>query len=298
MAGVLLLLATIIGMTLAGVMGRASDVGRIFTSMVSVALIIGVVGSLLLAGLRVSDEMTSQTLNSSWGQQSLGNWKDLGDSYADATPKKDNDDEGAAPGENRTQPDEGETGTDAGASATPQTGTPQADDKGPWPIRLLIAFCTALFGALVWLEMQIRDGLLYLLLAFGGLLLAGYPFPATRGIAKKFGMTLLGVVIAKPVIVITLLIGGAMMQSAAAGTTEDGAVIPILQCSGLMALAALMGTAILAWFNLHGASAMSGLGARMATGAVSGGFGGSRSGGGSAGGGSPDGGPGGGGGSG
>ncbi|MSW53058.1 MAG: hypothetical protein F2817_19495, partial [Actinobacteria bacterium] len=31
MAGVLLLLATIIGMTLAGVMGRASDVGRIFT---------------------------------------------------------------------------------------------------------------------------------------------------------------------------------------------------------------------------------------------------------------------------
>ncbi len=294
MAGVLLLLATILGMTLAGVMGRASDVGRIFTSMVSVALIIGVVGSLLLAGLQVSDEMTARTLNSSWGQQSLGNWKDLGDSYAEASPKTGDD--AASPGESRTQPGEDETAADAGASAMPATGTPQADDKGPWPIRLLIAFCTALFGALVWLEMQIRDGLLYLLLAFGGLLLAGYPFPATRGIAQKFGMTLLGVVIAKPVIVITLLIGGAMMQSAAAGATEDGAVIPMLQGAGLMALAALMGTAILAWFNLHGASAMSGLGARMATGAVGGGFGGSRPNGGSGGGGSSDGGPGGGGG--
>ncbi len=275
MAGLLLLLATIVGMTLAGALGRASDVGRIFTSMVSVALMIGVVGSLLLAGLRVSDEVTSQTLNSTWGQKALGNWKDLGDSYADATPKKGN--EGGAPaGENRTQPAEVTAG--GGTAAAPSTGTPQDDEKGPWPIRLLIAFCTALFGALVWLEMQIRDGLLYLLLAFGGLLLAAYPLPATRGIAQKFGMTLLGVVIAKPVIVITLLIGGAMMQSAAAGGTDGGAVVPMLQGAGLMALAALMGTAILAWFNLHGAAAMTGLGNRMATGAGRG-FGGFRSGG-------------------
>ena len=267
MAGLLLLLATILGMTLAGVLGRASDVGRIFTSMISVALIIGVVGSLLLASLRVSDEMTSRTLNSTWGQQALGNWKDLGDSYADATPKKD--DEAAA--------SEDASAADDGTPAAP-SGTPQDDDKGPWPVRLLIAFFTAIFGALVWLEMQIRDGLLYLLLAFGGLLLAGYPFAATRGIAQRFGMTLLGVVVAKPVIVITLLIGGTMMQSAAAGSTEGGVVVPMLQGVGLMALAALMGSAILAWFSLHGASAMSGLGPRMIAGAGRG-FGGSRPGG-------------------
>lgn len=258
-AAVLLLLATILGMTIAGALGRVSDVGRIFTSMVTVALIIGVVGSILLAGLRMSDAVTTETLNSSWGQKSLGNWKDLGDSYAGATPTDDAD-AGAA------QPDAGAAAPDTGESGTP----PADDEKGPWPIRLLIAFFTALFGAIVKLEMLVRDGLLYLLLAFGGLLLAGYPLPATRGLAQRFGMTLLGVVVAKPVIVVTLLMGGAMMQSAAAGGEDGGVVIPLLQGAGLMALAAFMGSAILGWFGMHGAAAMTGLGNRMAGGGMRG----------------------------
>lgn len=245
-AAVLLLLATILGLILAGVRGRVSDVGRIFAGMMSVALIIGVVGTLLLGALQLSDAVTAESLRSPWGQRALGNWKDLGDSYAHASPVRDT--------------------ANAAKSAAAQVtgnGTPADDGKGPWIVRLLIAFFTAFCGALVKLELLIRDGLLYLLLAFGGLLLAGYPFPATRHLAQRFGMTLLGVVVAKPVIVITLLIGGTLMQSAAAGGTDDGVIIPLLQGAGLMALSAFLGWTILAWFSVHGVSMASGVSARI-----------------------------------
>lgn len=261
-AGVLLIVATILALTFAGASGRISSIGPIVRGTISVALIIGVVGSLLLAALQLSDAVTAGTLHSPWGQQALGNWKDLGDSYAAANPVKDA--AGAAADAAKSA---------AGAAA----GTPADDGKGPWVVRLLIAFVMVFCGAFVWLEMVVRDALLYLLLAFAGLLLAGYPFPPLRHIAQRFGMTLLGIVVAKPVIVITLLIGGSFMQNAAAGGADDGVIVPLLQGAGLMALAAFMGWHILSWFSIHGVGAVTSAGARIRGVATSGGGGGSRS---------------------
>jgi hypothetical protein len=238
LAGVLLVVAAMVGLMFAGFSGRISDVGRVLSGMIGAALIIGIVGSLLFASLQVSDTATQGAVESRWGQQALGNWSDLGSSYANASPTTS--DQGGSDA-NKAQDDPAQA-QEAGQ------GTPPDDGKGPWVLRFVIMLLTAFAGALVWLELQIRDGLLMVLLLFSGLMLAGYAFERLRHLATGFALTMLGVVVAKPILVITLLLGGAQMQNAAKTT----AILPMLTGAGLMLLAGVLGMKVVTWMGMQG----------------------------------------------
>ncbi|MGX6446932.1 hypothetical protein ACVU7I_02510, partial [Patulibacter sp. S7RM1-6] len=242
LAGALLIVSTLLGLMFAAFSGRISNVGRVLSGMIGAALVIGIVGSLLFTAVQLSDEVSAGTVQSQWGQQALGNWTDLGDSYANASPVSEED---GGPGE------EAGNAPDDAAAETEQAGqgTPPDDGKGPWVLRFLIAIVTVFAGALVWLELQIRNALLELLLVFSGLMLAGYAFEKLRHLATSFALTLLGVVVAKPILVVTLLLGGAQMQNAA----KTWAILPLLTGAGLMLLAGLMGAKVISWMGFQGA---------------------------------------------
>ena len=145
--------------------------------------------------------------------------------------------------------------------AAPANGTPLDDGSGaPWILRLLITVLTVFFGALVWVELQIREGALLLLLVFSGLAFASFAWPRHRGLAHSFAMLIAGVVVAKLVIVTTLLVGGSLTQTAAAGDSGAGLVKGMLIGVGLMGLAAFAGWWTVSWFGLHGAGAVGQIG--------------------------------------
>ena len=133
----------------------------------------------------------------------------------------------------------------------------------PAILRLLIAVLTVFFGALVWVELQIREAALLLLLVFSGLAFASFAWPRHRGLAHGFAMLIAGVVVAKPVIVTTLLVGGSLTQTAAAGDSAAGTVKGMLTGVGLMGLAAFAGWWTVSWFGLHGAGAVGQAGATL-----------------------------------
>ena len=125
----------------------------------------------------------------------------------------------------------------------------------PWILRLIITVLTVFFGVLVWVELQIREGALLLLVVFSGLAFASFAWPRHRGLAHSFAMLIAGVVVAKLVIVTTLLVGGSLTQTAAAGGSGAGPVKGMLTGVGLMGLAAFAGWWTVSWFGLHGAGA-------------------------------------------
>jgi hypothetical protein len=183
-------------------------------------------------------------VHSHWGQRALGNWRDLGDAYGESSAVK-----GAG--------HSASTLLSSADPAAPANGTPLDDGTGaPWILRLLIAVLTVFFGALVWVELQIREGALLLLLVFSGLAFAAFAWPRHRGLAHGFAMLIAGVVVAKLVIVTTLLVGGSLAQTAAAGDSGAGTVKGMLTGVGLMGLAAFAGWWTVSWFGLHGTGAL------------------------------------------
>ncbi|MCK9250806.1 MAG: hypothetical protein M0P31_17745 [Solirubrobacteraceae bacterium] len=259
-AGVLLVLGCLIGAMFAALSGRISDAGRLLQSLIGAAFLIGLVGSLMWAGIVFTDEVTNGIAKSDWGQRSLGAWNDLGDSYANVEPG--NPDAGAD--STSDQPASGAEGAQPGAN-----GTPPDDGKGPWLLRLVVAAVTMLAGLLVAIQLQVREGALVLLLLFSGVLLASYAWPRLREIGTNFGMLCLGVIVAKPVMILTLLAGGALAQTA--GSDGTSTLQGLMVGCGLLMLAAFAGWWVVGWLGLHGAGAIaqvSGRGMALTAGAM------------------------------
>jgi hypothetical protein len=247
-AGALLVLLAIAGLGFAALKGSVVETRQVLGGLVGAAVLIGLVGSLVYALVVWTDAITNGLVHSHWGQRALGNWRDLGDAY----------------GETSAAGHSASALLSSADPAAPANGTPLDDGSGaPWILRLLITVLTVFFGALVWVELQVREGALLLLLVFSGLAFAAFAWPRHRGLAHGFAMLIAGVVVAKVVIVTTLLVGGSLTQTAAAGDSGAGAVKGMLTGVGLMALAAFAGWWTVAWFGLHGASTVGQAGATI-----------------------------------
>jgi hypothetical protein len=243
-AGALLVLLAIAGLGFAALKGSVVETRQVLAGLVGAAILIGLVGSLVYALVVWTDAITNGLVHSHWGQRALGNWRDLGDAYGETSAVK-----GAGHSASAL--------LSSADPAAPANGTPLDDGTGaPWILRLLIAALTVFFGALVWVELQIREGALLLLLVFSGLAFASFAWPRHRALAHGFAMLMAGVVVAKPVIVTTLLVGGSLAQAAAAGDSGAGAVKGMLTGVGLMGLAAFAGWWTVSWFGLHGTGAL------------------------------------------
>ena len=214
---------------------------QVLGGLVGAAVLIGLVGSLVYALVVWTDAITNGLVHSHWGQRALGNWRDVGDAYGETT----------AAGHSASSL------LSSADPAAPANGTPLDDGSGaPWILRLLITVLTVFFGVLVWVELQIREGALLLVVVFSGLAFASFAWPRHRGLAHSFAMLIAGVVVAKLVIVTTLLVGGSLTQTAAAGGSGAGTVKGMLTGVGLMGLAAFAGWWTVSWFGLHGAGAV------------------------------------------
>ena len=209
-AGALLVLLAITGLGFAALRGSVVETRQVLGGLVGAAVLIGLVGSLVYALVVWTDAITNGLVHSHWGQRALGNWRDLGDAYGETSAVKD----------------AGHSASSLLSSAdpaAPANGTPLDDGSGaPWILRLLITVLTVFFGVLVWVELQIREGALLLLVVFSGLAFASFAWPRHRGLAHSFAMLIAGVVVAKLVIVTTLLVGGSLTQTAAAGGSGAG----------------------------------------------------------------------------
>jgi hypothetical protein len=240
----LLVLLALAGLGFAALKGSAVEARQVLGGLVGAAVLIGLVGSLVYALVVWTDAISNGLVHSHWGQRSLGNWRDLGDAYGETTAAKSAGHSASALLSSADPP-------------APANGTPLDDGSGaPWILRLLIAVLTVFFGALAWVELQIREGALLLLLVFSGLAFTSFAWPRHRGLAHSFAMLIAGVVVAKPVIVTSLLVGGSLTQTAAAGDSGAGPVKGMLIGVGLMALAAFAGWWTVSWFGLHGAGAV------------------------------------------
>lgn len=240
---------------------------EVLRGVVWAAMAVALFGAVLYSLVAFTDAVSNGMLHSTWGQRALGNWRDFGDQYAGVSPGKDAKDA-------------------LTSTAQSATGGMPDDGKGPWFLRMLIAFFTVLFGILVWIEMQVREAGLILVLLFSGLVLVAHVWPRLRSVSDGFQMLALGIVLAKLVIVATLLVGGALMQSAAAGDAENGMILGSLQGLGIMAIAGVLGWWLVAWLGMHSTGGMAMVGQRfihgggLLTGGASGGGGPSGSGGG------------------
>ncbi|HEX5922814.1 MAG TPA: hypothetical protein VFY45_03210 [Baekduia sp.] len=244
-AGALLVLLAITGLGFAALRGSVVETRQVLGGLVGAAVLIGLVGSLVYALVVWTDAITNGLVHSHWGQRALGNWRDLGDAYGETT----------AAGHSASSL------LSSADPAAPANGTPLDDGSGaPWILRLLITVLTVFFGVLVWVELQIREGALLLLVVFSGLAFASFAWPRHRGLAHGFAMLIAGVVVAKLVIVTTLLVGGSLTQTAAAGDSGAGMVKGMLTGVGLMGLAAFAGWWTVSWFGLHGAGAVGQMG--------------------------------------
>ena len=240
----LLVLLALAGLGFAALKGSVVEARQVLGGLVGAAVLIGLVGSLLYALVVWTDAISNGLVHSHWGQRALGNWRDLGDAYGETTAVKSAGHSASALLSSADPP-------------APANGTPLDDGSGaPWILRLLIAVLTVFFGALAWVELQIREGALLLLLVFSGLAFTSFAWPRHRGLAHSFAMLIAGVVVAKPVIVTSLLVGGSLTQTAAAGDSGAGPVKGMLIGVGLMALAAFAGWWTVSWFGLHGAGAV------------------------------------------
>jgi hypothetical protein len=243
-AGALLVLMALAGLGFAALKGSVVETRNVLAGLVGAAVLVGLVGSLVYALVVWSDAITNGLVHSHWGQRALGNWRDLGDAYGESSAVRDAGHSASAL-------------LSSADPAAPANGTPVDDGTGaPWILRLLIAVLTVFFGALAWVELQIREGALLLLLVFSGLAFTSFAWPRHRGLAHGFAMLIAGVVVAKPVIVTTLLVGGSMTQTAAAGDSGAGTVKGMLIGVGLMGLAAFAGWWTVSWFGLHGTGAL------------------------------------------
>lgn len=225
---------------------RGAGAEDLLIGVLYAAVAVSIFGSVLYLTVSFTDAVTNGFVRSSWGQRALGNWSDLGDSYAHVSPGRDAQDT--------------LTGAATGAAGN---GTPADDGRGPWVLRIILMVLTILFGGLTWVELQVREGALLLLAIFSGLALVASASPRHRGISSSFAMLSLGVVAAKLVIVVTLLVGGSMAQMAAAGETASGSIKGMLIGVGLMGLAALLGWWVVAWLGLHGAGQLDQLRTRV-----------------------------------
>ena len=250
-AAVLLVLVAIVSLGLAALRGSVIEARQVLEGLIGAALLISVVGSLVYALVVWSDAITNGLLHSHWGQRALGDWRDLGDAFGETTPVASGGHAASA--------------LVASASpAAPANGTPPDDGTGvPWMLRLLIAMLTAFFGAFVWVEQQIRDGALVLVLVFSGFALAFMASPRLRELAHRFALGIAGVVVAGPVMITTLLVGGSLTQTAAAADDDAAQIKAMLVGVGLMAVAAFAGWGIVGWLGVHGAGAIGQIGARL-----------------------------------
>jgi hypothetical protein len=250
-AGAVLVLLALAGLGFAALRGSVVETRQVLGGLVGAAVLIGLVGSLVYALVVWTDAITNGLVHSHWGQRALGNWRDLGDAYGETSAVK-----GAGHSASAL--------LSSANPAAPANGTPLDDGSGaPWMLRLLITVLTVFFGVLVWVELQIREGALLLLLVFSGLAFASFAWPRHRGLAHGFAMLIAGVVVAKLVIVTTLLVGGSLTQTAAAGDGGAGMVKGMLTGVGLMGLAAFAGWWTVSWFGLHGAGALGQMGATL-----------------------------------
>ena len=162
------MLVAIVGLGLAALRGSVVEARQVLGGLIGAAVLVGIVGSLVYALLVWTDAITSGLMHSHWGQRALGNWRDIGDAFAETTPARETAHAASAL-------------VSSASPAAPANGTPPDDGTGaPWILRLLIAMLTAFFGALVWVEQQVRDGALVLVLVFSGLALASMASPRHR----------------------------------------------------------------------------------------------------------------------
>lgn len=261
----LLVLLALAGLGFAALKGSAVETRQVVGGLVGAAVLIGLVGSLVYALVVWTDAISNGLVHSHWGQRALGNWRDLGDAYGETTAVKSAGHSASALLSSADPP-------------APANGTPLDDGSGaPWILRLLIAVLTVFFGALAWVELQVREGALLLLLVFSGLAFTSFAWPRHRGLAHGFAMLIAGVVVAKPVIVTSLLVGGSLTQTAAAGDSGAGPIKGMLIGVGLMALAAFAGWWTVSWFGLHGAGALGQVSATLRGGGLGVSAGGDRS---------------------
>jgi hypothetical protein len=127
----------------------------------------------------------------------------------------------------------GNVGGDAGREIN--GGSIAGEASGSVAVPLFVTFLVAIIGAfaafLVWLELLMRDGAIYVVASFMPFSLAAPIWPRWAGVLRKTGELLVAVIGSKFVIVSILALAAGLMAK------PEGRIEPILAASALMVLA-------------------------------------------------------------
>jgi hypothetical protein len=127
----------------------------------------------------------------------------------------------------------GNVGGDAGREVN--GGSIAGEASGSVAVPLFVSFLVAIIGAfaafLVWLELLMRDGAIYVVASFMPFSLAAPIWPRWAGVLRKTGELLVAVIGSKFVIVSILALAAGLMAK------PEGRIEPILAASALMVLA-------------------------------------------------------------
>ena len=110
---------------------------------------------------------------------------------------------------------------------------------------VLVGFVVAVAALLVWIELLVREALVYLLVALSPLAFAAVTWPAARGVLRRTVELLLAVIVSKFVICVAIAVGAAAMGGAGTPMTSGQATAdasPVAASLGTL----LSGAAILA----------------------------------------------------
>ncbi len=100
--------------------------------------------------------------------------------------------------------------------------------KSPVFVRMFLDAVTVVGAVLVWLEMMLRSAAVYVAVFFMPLVLVGYVWPSTAGMAKRGVEILLSLILSKFVIVATLSLGLAALGGRDANSAISGAGLMLL----------------------------------------------------------------------
>jgi hypothetical protein len=118
------------------------------------------------------------------------------------------------------------------------------------PIGAVVSLLVIVGGLLIWLELALRSAAIELAVFFMPLALAGLVWPSTAHWAKRLGLVLGALLLAKPVVVGALCLGANALTSAQAGPAS------VVTGSAILLLAAFAPVALLKLVPIAEASAI------------------------------------------